>query len=290
MSYVKRKIDVVFQLGTGTFGESGFDTITISGKRVLAGITKVGGISMGESHFTIFGMLPEHMDKLSTLGLIPQEVRRNVVTIKASNDEGGMSTVFSGTIANAYFDAQPAPDTAFVVIAYAGLFQAVKPIDPTSIKGPVDVAQVMRSLADAMQLDFENNGVSAKLPTSYFKGTAREQAYQCARDADINVAIDDGVLAIWPKPGARIKPAITVSPSRGMVGYPTFDVQGIQVKSLFNPGLIFGAKVQMESSLKRASGTWYIYTLYHDLESEMPNGQWFTRFLASPPGYVPVTR
>lgn len=290
MSYAQRHIDVTFQLGTGSFGEEGFDTITITGKRVVAEITKVGGVAMGESHFTIYGMLPDHMDKLSTLGLIPAETRRNTVTIRASNDQGALAIVFVGTIANAYFDAQGAPDTSFVVIAYAGLLQAMKPIAPTSIKGPVDVATVLKDLAAEMQLDFENNGVTAKLPTSYFKGTAREQAWACAQAADINIAIDDGVLAIWPKPGLRVKPTVLISPETGMVGYPTFDVQGIRVKTLFNPGLVFGSKVQVESSLKRAKGLWYIYTLYHDLESELPNGQWFTRFLASPPGFVAAPR
>ena len=37
MTYAKRAIDVTFQLGTGSFGEGGYDTIKITGRREWSG-------------------------------------------------------------------------------------------------------------------------------------------------------------------------------------------------------------------------------------------------------------
>jgi Baseplate hub gp41 len=289
MSYLQRNIDVTFQLGTGSFGEGGYNTIKISGRRVMASITKAGRNSMGESQVVIYGMLQEHIDALSTIGVLPTGQRRNTIIVEAGDSTNGMSTVFVGTIVNAYFVGTAMPNASFVVIAYAGLIQQLLPISPTSIKGPVDVATVAKALAGQMSLDFEGNGVNIKLPTIYLKGAARNQMQSLADAANINWTIDNAKLAIWPNPGSRqLTSKLTISPENGLVGYPTFDVQGIQVTAEFNPALVYGTEVQINSTLKRAQGTWYVYTLYHDLESIVPNGKWFTRFLAAVPGYVPV--
>ena len=47
------------------------------------------------------------------------------------------------------------------------------------------------------------NGVSAKVPSPYYYGSAVDQADKCATAAGIKWAVDDKVLAIWPKTGAR---------------------------------------------------------------------------------------
>ncbi len=292
MSFLKRKIDITFQLGTGSFGNSGFDTIKITGRRVSATITKAGAASMGEVQLTIYGMRLDHMNELSTLGQIPFQVpgqRRNTVIVEAGDDQNGMSVVYVGTIVNAYFNAQAAPETSFNVLAYAGSLEALRPVEPTSVKGPADTATIMGGLAAAANLDFESNNVDVKLPTCYFKGSIRDQMKTCADMANVNWLIDNGKLAIWPKTGSRTnQPVPTISAESGLVGYPTFNVQGVDVVSLFNPAIVFGSSVKIENSiLKKANGTWYVYTLYYDLESELPNGKWYTRFLASPPGFVP---
>jgi hypothetical protein len=292
VSFVRRRIGLTFQLGRGSFGEEGYDTIKLTGRRVSCSIVKAGGASMGECQLVVYGMLKQDMDALSTLGQIPTAQRRNTLVVEVGDENADLSTVYIGSITNAYFNAQAAPETSFVVLAHAGLVEALRPIGPTSIIGPVDVAVSMAELARQCGLDFEDNGVKVTLPTVYFAGTARDQIKAMADAANINWIIDNGKLAIWPRPGRRAtQPRTLVSPDSGMVGYPVFNVQGIEATTLFNPGLVYGAAVQIErSAITKANGEWYIYTLYYELESELPGGKWFTRFLAAPPGYVPLGR
>jgi hypothetical protein len=68
-----------------------------------------------------------------------------------------------------------------------------------------------------------------------------------------------------------------------MVGDPNYSnsVYGIEFTTLFNPLLRPGGKVQVESGLEVANGTWQIFNLQHQLDSEDPGGQWFTRFSGS---------
>ena len=280
-----RKIDVKFQLGTGSFGESGYDTVQISGHRVLAKIVKAGGRSMARLQLRVYGMTLSTMNQLSTLGMVATWQRRNTVTLLAG-DDSGTSIVFIGTIVNGYADFQAMPEVAFQVDAYSGLIEAVKPISASSFPGTARVDTIMKALAQQAGLNFENNGVSGSLNNEYFAGSAREQMLACAEHANINWLIDNGTLAIWPKGAPRHGITTQISPSTGLVGYPSYTSKGIILKTLFNPNIRLGDKINLQSSLQPACGDWVVFNLDHDLEAEMPDGQWFTSMSAARPGQV----
>ncbi len=288
MSFVQRLVDVTFTLGQGAFGDSGADSTKLSGLRVSAKVTKAGGPSMSTLQMDVYGMKLSDMNQLSTLGMAVTLIRRNTVLVEAGDADAGMATVFIGTITNAWMDANAAPEVPFRVEAHTGLIDAVTKIPPSSYTGPTDVANVMSSLAAQMQLSFENNGVSVILASPYFYGSPRNQVKAAAAAANINWIIDDGKLAIWPKGQSRNGSAPLISPETGMRGYPTYTSKGIQVVTLFNPSIGYGGQIQVDSSLTPAKGLWNVYSLYHDLESMMPNGQWFTTVGAVRPGLGPV--
>lgn len=278
MALVERKIDVSFTLAQGTFVESGTDTVKLSGLRISSKIVKVGGNSMGSADLTIYGMTFSIMNQLSTLGMRVQLVPRNTVTVVAGDDNSGMSTVFIGTILNAYADFQSQPQVAFHVTANAGLGEAVAPATATSYRGSVSVATAMADLAQRMNMKFENSGVTTQLNNGYFSGSLRSQAQSMADSAGINWIIDNGTLAIWPKNSSRggAIPLIAPPPEGEMVNYPSYTVSGIMVRTMFNPSISFGNKVQVKSSLPAASKIFTVLSLVHDLESITPGGEWFS--------------
>jgi hypothetical protein len=61
-----------------------------------------------------------------------------------------------------------------------------------------------------------------------------------------------------------------------MVGYPRFTEQAIAFDTLFNPAIGFGGSVQVQSLLTPACGKWTVYQMSYHLQSETPNGAWFT--------------
>lgn len=286
-SFSRRHIDLTIQIGQGSFGESGFDTVTLSGLRVIANIAKFGGAAMGQANLRVYGMPQTMMNQLSTLGMLVTQARRNIVAISAGSDDSGMSQVFQGTITDAFADYSAAPDVSFQMSAAAGLFQAIKPVAPNSFKGSADVATIMSGLASQMGFAFENNGVSVQLSNPYFPGTARDQVVACATAANINFSTDDQKLAIWPKGGSRGGLIPLISPETGMVGYPAFNSLGMVVTTLYNPGITHGGQIKVQSSLTPACGMWVVNNLTHDLAAELPGGPWFTRMEVVPIGYLP---
>jgi hypothetical protein len=286
-SFAKRLIEVTISIGEGSFGESGFNTVTLSGLRVVASVTKFGGAAMGQAHLRIYGMPLSMMNQLSTLGMLVVATRRNNVAISAGSQGSGMSLVFQGTVVDAWADFSGAPDVSFQIAVAAGLFEAVKPVPASSYKGTADVATIMASLAEQMGFAFENNGVNVKLSNPYFPGSARQQVVRCATAANINFSTDDNKLAIWPKGQSRGGLIPLISPQTGMVGYPTFNANGLIVTTLFNPGITHGGQIKVQSSLTPANGTWIVNNLSHDLASEMPDGPWFTRMEVVPVGFLP---
>lgn len=282
MTFRKRRIEFEIRLGKGDFGEDGFDTVNVSGLRAQTHITIGGGPSMGEAQIRIYGLKLELLNKLSALTQYSMILRSNTAIITAGDDVDGMRLVFRGAIAQGWADLNAQPDAALMLSCYAGIVQKMKPVDASSYPDQAAVVDIMSDLAEKMNLEFENNGVSVVLATPYYPGALWEQAQRCAQAANINVLIDENVLAIWPKNGSRFGDKPLISKETGMVGYPSYNGVGVSITTLFDPRLRFGGLVEVQSDIKNTNGTWVITGLSHDLSCETPGGEWFTHFEARP--------
>jgi hypothetical protein len=276
MTFVKRRIDVTISLAEGQFGETQGPDVTLSGLRAKASIVTYNGDAQGQMQLRVNGLPLSMINQLTTVGPIMQQRRDNRILVAAGNDGGAMSTVYQGTFASAFGEFQSAPDVAFNITALSASLQAVKPVNAISFRGPTDAATVIQGIAQTMGFAFENNGVTAQLSSPYFSGTAYEQLKSCARAANIYFTVDRGTVAIWPKTAARTGDPIPISPATGMVGYPVFSGNGIGLTTEFNPDLKLGGQVNVNSSITVANGIWNVFSIVHELESEMPGGAWFS--------------
>ena len=299
MAFVRRFIDAKFELGTGNYGESGFNTLTLSGLRISANVQYAGGFAMGSANVRIWGMTLSHMNQLSTLGITITAQRRNVLTLLANNEGEPPAIFFKGNILDAWADLNSQPDVAFIVSANTGLFNAVKQATPISIRGSVDVASVLSGIAAEMNMPFLNYGVTSRLPTSYYAGSLRDQALKIVKHAGIQWnALENEVFAIWPTGGSRGGAIPLVSEETGMIGYPTFQANGIMVKTIYNPSIGLGTKIAVRSTiqsllnarekiLRPVTGEWVVYKIDHQLESLLPHGKWYSTMLAHVVGAGP---
>jgi hypothetical protein len=84
---------------------------------------------------------------------------------------------------------------------------------------------------------------------------------------------------------------VPLSPTTGMVGYPTYIDQGLKVRTLFNPAIKFQGQVTISGSIVtgqgptgpgssggkgNANGTWLVTQLDHALDSIVPNRELFS--------------
>lgn len=282
MTFVKRKIDLTFQLGTGSYGESGFDTVAVSGLRASVTITRPGSPSFSKADIKVWGMTLDVMNQLTTIGPVIARPggRRNIVTIMAGDDDTGMPVAFTGDMLYSWVDPNDSPSVSLNVTAQTGQIDALKPVAPSSFRGPVDAATIMQSLATQANLTLENSGVSVMLSNQYLAGTIGQQMEAVRRAANFNMTRDGNVVAIWPKGGTRNGEAILISKDTGMVGYPAHTDLGISITSLYNANVRFGGQIEVQTVLTPAAGTWTTYGIAHELESEVFNGKWFTHMEA----------
>ena len=279
-SFVERNLRVAFTLaqGQGAFGPNGEDQVVLDGLRVVCSVEKYGGLSLGTARLQVYGVRPDVVAQLTQLAFHPLQVKNNVVEVFALEGDAAPVLVYSGTILAAWNMYEGMPDVYLYVEAMAGYFNKLNPVGPTSYQGAVNVAQAMQNLAVQMGYAFENNGVQATLSGQYLPGTAMAQAQRLAENAGIDLYLDDHTLAICPRGQAR-QPGGSVpllSKDSGLIGYPTFDKMGVQFRCVYDPDVLFGGMVQIQSSVKQANGTWRVVSLSHVLESQKPGGRWET--------------
>lgn len=273
----KKNLRFVITLGTGKFGASDANVVTMEGRRASVDIDKAGGMAMGTMTAKIFGVSQSDMNSVVTLTWKPTSLIKNTVQVFAI--DGKQETlIFAGNIINAWGNYTAMPDVFLHIKAVNSYFAGLSPVRPLSLNGSVEAATVMQRIADGMGLKFENNNVTTRLFNPYLASTLKEQAIEVARAANFDLYIDDTVLAITNRYAPREGLIPTISKDTGMAGYPTFDGVGVNVTSIFNPAIIFGGSVNVETDLPHARGQWVVTSMAYQLSSETPNGPWFVNF------------
>jgi hypothetical protein len=284
MTLVKRRIDATITLGTGQFGDTVGDTVTLTGLRIMAAINSVGGEAQGQAAIRIFGLPLTIMNKLTSVGPFMNQIRmKNKILIAAGDEGGALTTVFRGVIDTAYAELNSAPSVALSIVAFSALEAAIMPVGSKSFTGAQDVAFLMQQFASTIAkstgepFPFNNHGVSVKISNPSFNGTALDWIRELAAAAHINHRFDHPGLTIWPEDAHTTEDVIPLSPQTGLVGYPALNSQYIALKSIFIPNAHLGQRVAVSGSeIVGINGTWTIFTVTHNLESQTPGGQWFT--------------
>jgi len=304
MTFINRKIDITFDLSPtgGQFDSNGNNTLILQGLRSRATIqSTVGGATPFQSQMQmeVWGMSNNDMAALSTLGLSAGLYNKNLVTVMAGDDINGMSTVFSGAIYFADVDYNSQPVVPVKVYASATQGLRLPSVAPSSQPGSVNVATLLDAICRQAQppLNLVNNGVTAVLANHCVGGSVLHQIHDICLASMTNWAIspDGSTITIWPQGSTVDQTApVSLSAQTGMVGYPMYSAQGIDIVCEFNPNIQCGRQVSVESSIPTpgpnapivptgqaqpigASGTFYVYDVVHDLSCELPKGPWFTK-------------
>ena len=271
----KKDLRIIITLGTGKFGASDNNQVTIQGFRASVNIDRAGGSQMGTLKAKIYGVSQADMNSIKTLRYQIDTVITNTIQVYAI--DGAVETlVFSGNIINAWGNFQSMPDVFLEIQAQTQFLNLIKAVPPRSFNGAVDVASVMSQIATSLGLAFENNGVDVKLSDVYLANTGVEQARELAHMAGCDLYFDDEVLAITPPNTPRGSIIPLISKNTGMVGYPTFDGIGLNFTTLFNPAIVFGGAIKVMTDIPQAHGQWIVACVSHNLESQMPHGAWFS--------------
>lgn len=286
MTFKVRALKIRFATKTGEINGQQGGIVDLAGYRAEAIVTNPGGgLAVGQLQMRIFGMKLSDMNAFSTDGLNALAVRGDMVTVSAGDLGGKIQQVFEGTIFAAYIDFSASPEISFNVSATTGYIDKIKPTSPNSYKGSVNVADTIKALAEPLGYTVKNNGVTATLSNPYLSGSAMDQIMSLIDQSGIAWALENAELAIWPSEGYRDDRVVAVGPTTGMIGYPTFTSNGIQVRAEYNPEVGIGRRVQVSSVIPKACGTWCAAKVDHELSTLQPGGAWYTTLQLVNQGY-----
>lgn len=277
----KKRLRTVITLATGNFGNAQDNVVVLEGYRTSVEATIAGEKQMGAARIRIFGVTQQIMDACTVLQF--QNINSRLsVNVKVYAIDGEQDTlVFNGFVVMAWGDYSAIPDVCLNIQAQSALVAAQKSARPKSYKGAADVASIFGVLAREGGYILENNGVQKSLYDVYLSSSLLEQIRDLAKQANIDFGIEDSVLWISPKNAGRGGFIPLISASTGLMGYPIFNGVGVVFKTLYNPAIRAGGKIQLETDINRANGTWVVASIGHNLSSEMPNGPWQTTVVAN---------
>lgn len=268
-----KTVRITIQLRKGEF-DNGGNTVIIEGLPVSVTVTKQGGEAKNKASVTVDNLKLETATQLTTLAFKRLETYNNVIQIDAGSQGAELPTIFIGEITSAV-PVMSDSKLSLKIEALAGYYPALIPSTPTSVQENTTVEKLMKQFADEAGYSFENKGITASIANSVFVGSPIAKAKTLARQADIDLLIDDNKFTIQPFEAPKEGQIPLLSKGTGLIGYPSFSNEGINCKSVFNDKLKVGSYFKLESILPHASGEWQITKVEHRLEAYTPNsGTW----------------
>ena len=281
-SFTQKIIQITMTLGDGAVFSEGSNTKILTDLRMTVNIRKMGHPAKNGARVKIYGMSQNDMNACTVVPNSPTPAKhppsKKVFLMVEAGDASGLSTAFKGEISEAYASYQSPPNMYFNIEAMTGYYPVRLPARPRGYQGSVKAEDIIRDIANSIGYGFWNNGFSAILDGPYLTGSPIEQIRQVAAAVQMEIQIDDMAVYIAPlnTPRASTKSAPVLSAATGMKEYPVFDKHGLRVDTIYNPGIIQGGQVYLQSDIQAANGYFIVDSVSHQLESLNPHGKWIS--------------
>lgn len=281
MSSFTRKIiktTIILALKNGTYNDKDANTMVLQGFRQSWQISFGGGSVAPSAKGKIWGVRAETMNKLTNMNWKVDGKQNNLLMIEAGDDPDHLDIVFKGNINFGFPDYSAAPDVCLSIEGMSGFFFKINAAPPNSYKGEIDVPVMLEKFAKDMQLTFHNEGVTAKISNASLNGSTQQQFDDIVKAAGIDCYRDptDDSITIAPKGQPRKVETAVLTPKTGLIGYPVPTLQGIALRCLYDKRIRFGGTIEIkDSAVAQCNGIWRVFGINVNIDSELPNGQWF---------------
>lgn len=271
-SYSPKTIRTTVTLAEGTFTGGG-NTKIIEGLPTEVSIRKPGLPEKNEANIRIGGVKLDDMAQMTMLAFSPLKTYKNNVTIQAG-DKGvaNLPIIFKGEVTSAFANFSGHPNIYFEIKAQAGSYGSIMPAAQESVQGTAAAADLIRKFALQAGYTFSNDGVTASVRNAVFNGSPMDKARAVANQVGCEMLIDDGAVIIIPRGETRKSGTILLRKGSGLLGYPSFNDDGISFRAVFNPDYKLAATIRVESIVPRSTGYWKITKLEHKLQAYTSSG------------------
>lgn len=283
---------------------NGSNHIALEGFRANVDISMFNGIVQPELNVSIYNMPETIANQISTLMVYDKfaSYPGNQIIVYASADrskpdEPFYIKIYQGIIATSYTDYNAAPEIVTHISAQTLSGMNMVPFPALSYAGKVSAYEIVQAIVansktilnggDAIPKELQpiveviNQGVHTALENPHFVGDMISQLDQCAYHADFSYTIQNQILYMRPKGAVSetpFKSNILLTSATGMIGYPQYSSNGMIVRSIFKPYILFGEPIEIQSLYKPANGIWsYMVSMRHSLSCLDPSGTWETQ-------------
>lgn len=279
MSFKKKILKAVITLKNGLFA-NGTNTIVLTSYPMKAESKRMNMPYSDTCTLKIYNLKKETLSALTFLIFKPLSYEQNTVDLYCGEDEDNLELLYSGDVVSAYPDFNQAPDVVMTLELVTAGYQRVVAVPPYSVQGSTAVADIVSAIARQMGLSFKNEGVVNFVDNPYIEGNNLRKMERIAEDYNIDVIIKNKTCTIRPKSGKTFV-KWTLSAQNGMIGYPSFNQNGVVVRAMLMPSVELGDIVEIDSVVPRASGRWQIQAITHSASCEIPDADWETELVCS---------
>ena len=259
------------------FTAQGDNRLRSSGLAISTAITYGNGAISPTAQITVYGLPIETMNKLFRVQWNTMNSLLNTVKIEVGDEGDKLNTVYEGNITFATVNMDGAPNVSLVITSQMAIVEKLRYSEPyTLLKDEsADVSDIVRFLCNEMGFQFENNGVTHILTDTKLLGSNMEKIEKLAQMCDFDLYIEQRSIIICKKGASRPLKIPVISPSTGLINYPSPDQRGITFSCAYDPMVRFGGVVRIKDSLIAiANADWRIYGLVATLEANIPQGKW----------------
>lgn len=244
-----------------------------------------GGKQFGNAHIEVYGVPLADMNNIARLwleALTPQNT--DTVTIEVW-DGYVFVPFFSGVIAWSAVDAAGMPQVKLVIEANAAFALGNATASPYANAGPVTLADAITSIITpaGFTLVYSDTAPTYQMSDVRVTGSPLEQVGALiAHYPDLTWQTHLQQIIVRKANAPITADSVCVAVDTGMQGAPIYSSSGLQVQTLFNPLIRPGITLDVETVFDFVNRTvWVAAVLMHQLEPNMPNGQWTTAIAAN---------
>lgn len=278
--FKKKIIKVTLTLGgkeESFLSDSSMNQVSYTGLRISCSINYGNGSPMPTANIRIFGLAMDKINKLVRIKWNTEQSLLDHVKIEAGNIGEELKVAYQGSITFAYPEMGGAPDIALTIESQSAMLERSKPMPSKAFEEGAKVQDIIELICKDMGYLFENNGVDKVAGDTALEGTDIAKITALCRNHDLDLAIEQGLVAIMNKNSPRNLPVPLITPKTGLIGYPTPTMQGVSFSCLYNPLIRYKGAVEVsESMIERCNGKWFVFGARSLLEANIPNGLWQT--------------
>lgn len=259
--------------------------LSSDGLRVEAVISYGAGNITPTAQINIYGLQIETMAPLlriqwNTMGAVLNTIQLEV----GEEGDKALSLAYEGNITFAKIDMSNAPTTCLQIESQMAIVESLLPQEPKTYTKGQDASEIIKQICEEMGYSFTNNGATHILADSKtLEGSRINRIQSLAYACDFDLYVEQREIAVCQKGLARSIKIPVITPTTGLLGYPSPDIRGVTFRCLYSPLLRCGGIVKLQDSLiPTCNGEWRIYGLRSVLEVNAPSARWEVEVMATP--------